>query len=778
MLCPNCGADLQKEDRFCKNCGTRVEHSVGITNTEILDTIPSVWPEWQMEKKPLGRGSYGVVYKAFRRDHNVESYAAIKIISIPSDPAEIESLRADGLSASATRTYLEGIVNDFVSEIQLMESMKGIQNIVSVEDYKVEEKIGELGFDIHIRMELLTPFNTYIRGKKLSEDEVIKIGCDICSALEICDKKNIIHRDIKPENIFVNEFGHYKLGDFGIARKMENLSGGLSQKGSPNYMAPEVAAGTEYDGRVDICSLGIVLYRLLNGNRLPFLETEQQLTNPNDRKNALDRRLRGEMLPAPCNASAEMADIILRACAYDPDQRFSSASQMKQALQSALLGTYQVAGCDLDQTTSVRKPHQDAENGLDKTTSVRKAPAGTANKANTPVDTFGAPPKKKGNGGTVAIVAIMAGLILALVAAIVIIALTSKPFSEKEDEEPQVTVETAPAPTAEDDTFPADNPYRDVYEKYDSYVLPGSDTSYKYYTDVDMLSEEELAIAEQEIYARHGKRFSDADMQAYFDARSWYTPSSGNFTTNSYEWANLELIRIYRAKQDGSLYRSGNGYINAVSSNMDYVISYSSTRLLDGYDLKNLSEVQLCVARNEILARHGWVFEDKLLREYFYSKEWYKPSVPGSEFNYAALSKTEDSNLKLIKVYEKRAEGVTWSSSNPYKAVYYAYGNRDYIFYDSSSRYYTQADLAEMTVHELQIARNEICARNGYTFESTNLLEYFFHHSWYMPHTVPGGHVEFSAIEKANMELMEYAEKKAEKFGDVFIPDDYISDPY
>lgn len=335
-----------------------------------VEVLKQIWPEWQIEGKPLGKGSFGVVYKAVRRDHNVESYAAIKAISIPTDPSEVDSLRSEGMDANATKTYLQRIVNDFVSEIQLMESLKGVPNIVSVEDYKVVERVDEIGWDIFIRMELLTSFNTYICDKKLTEDEVIKLGCDICTALEICAKRNIIHRDIKPENIFINDFGYFKLGDFGIARKLENMTDGLSQKGTYNYMAPEVAYSNEYDARVDIYSLGIVLYRLLNRNRLPFLETDKQLLNPNERRNAVERRIRGEKLPAPCDASPAMADVILRACAYDPNMRFASAAEMKQALIRVANGTCQVGTGGLDRTVSVRKVPVD----YDRTFSVRKAP--------------------------------------------------------------------------------------------------------------------------------------------------------------------------------------------------------------------------------------------------------------------------------------------------------------------------------------------------------------------------------------------------------------------
>ena len=173
-------------------------------------------------------------------------------------------------SAEGTMTYLRGIVSDFVREIQVMESLKGVQNIVNAEDYKVVEKGGRIGWDIYIRMELLTPFLTYIQVRPPDEKTVIRLGCDICTALELCAKQNVIHRDIKPENIFVNSFGDFKPEDFGIARNLENATGGLSQKGTYNYMAPEVQRGRQYDTTVDLYSLGMVLYRLMNRNRQPF----------------------------------------------------------------------------------------------------------------------------------------------------------------------------------------------------------------------------------------------------------------------------------------------------------------------------------------------------------------------------------------------------------------------------------------------------------------------------------------------------------------------------
>ena len=296
-----------------------------------VENLNHVWPKWKLVEQ-LGEGSFGKVYKMVRTEHTLISYAAVKVISIPQNNAELESMRAEGLGEKGTRSYFEGIVTDCVNEIRLMESMKGNTNVVSVEDYKVIEKKEGIGWEIFIRMEILTPLNSYIADKQLTEADVRKIGQDVCAALHLCNQLNIIHRDIKLENIFVSSFGDFKVGDFGIARKLEKASDSLSQKGTYNYMAPEVVTSKCYDATVDIYSLGLVLYRLLNNNRMPFLDPHTQLIQYQDRKNAIDRRLSGETLPAPVNASPYMAEVIHKACAFNPSERFQTPFDFREAL--------------------------------------------------------------------------------------------------------------------------------------------------------------------------------------------------------------------------------------------------------------------------------------------------------------------------------------------------------------------------------------------------------------------------------------------------------------
>jgi serine/threonine-protein kinase len=185
-------------------------------------------------------------------------------------------------------------------------------------------------------MELLTPLIDRMIEKRLDEKDVVKLGIDICKALEICHKKNIIHRDIKPQNIFVSDNGDFKLGDFGIARTMEKTMGEASRKGTVKYMAPEVYRGDRYDDRVDIYSLGIVMYYLLNGNRGPFLPAAPAVVTYNIENEASMRRIRGERFAPPAGADAQLAEIIMKACAYIPDRRYRTAEEMRAALENII----------------------------------------------------------------------------------------------------------------------------------------------------------------------------------------------------------------------------------------------------------------------------------------------------------------------------------------------------------------------------------------------------------------------------------------------------------
>ena len=300
---------------------------------DVIKKYEPLWGEWKIDKL-IGEGSFGKVYKVKRTEFGEDYFAAVKIISIPQSETEIKHAFSEGMDEQSVKIYFKNFVSSLLKEIRLMSSLKGNSNIVSLEDYKIIEKTDSIGWDILIRMELLKSFMEYLSEKTLSKRDVIKLGIDMCKALELCQKANIIHRDIKLDNIFVSSHGDFKLGDFGIARQIEKTTSGLSKKGTYTYMAPEVYKGEAYNSTVDIYSLGLVLYRLLNNNRTPFLPDYPAQITHTSREDALVRRISGEAFPLPVNADGRLAEIVLKACSFKPADRYENPLLMKEALES------------------------------------------------------------------------------------------------------------------------------------------------------------------------------------------------------------------------------------------------------------------------------------------------------------------------------------------------------------------------------------------------------------------------------------------------------------
>ena len=284
----------------------------------------------------LGEGSYGKVFEIERSEFGQTYRAALKVITVPQSSAEVRSVISEGMSVSQAEAYFHGIVEELMHEFSIMFKLKGTANVVSCEDLRVLEHPDGIGWDILIRMELLHPLLPYVYEHPMARRDIIRLGIDICKALELCQRYNIIHRDIKPENIFISDNGDYKLGDFGIARTIERTTSGLSKKGTYSYMAPEVYAGREYGFSVDTYSLGLVLYRMLNKNRGPFLPQPPEAITYDNREQALARRVSGEPLPRPFYGEGRLGEIVLKACAFDPKDRYSSPQQLRQELEAIL----------------------------------------------------------------------------------------------------------------------------------------------------------------------------------------------------------------------------------------------------------------------------------------------------------------------------------------------------------------------------------------------------------------------------------------------------------
>ncbi|MBQ9321641.1 MAG: protein kinase, partial [Eubacterium sp.] len=196
-----------------------------------------------------------------------------------------------------------------------------------------------------IRMEELIPvsertirFPIRLRAQQLSnanEEEILKLAIDMSEALEEAHKRKIIHRDVKLENIFYDEDGIYKLGDFGIAR-MEDAQL-KSRAMTRGYGAPEIDR-RGYDERVDMYSLGMTLYLLLNDLKFPGSRSY--------RVNEDLQYVPDAVLPEPVNGSPALKAIIMKMCAYSPKDRYASMTELRGLFSGMLQKRYKENGME------------------------------------------------------------------------------------------------------------------------------------------------------------------------------------------------------------------------------------------------------------------------------------------------------------------------------------------------------------------------------------------------------------------------------------------------
>lgn len=322
------------------------------------------WPGWETVRL-IGRGSFGAVYEIQRDLYGSREKAALKHIRLPQNASDVNELRNDGYDDESISSTFQSHLQSIVAEYALMRKLNGCTNVVNCDDVQIFERTEEFGWDIYIKMELLTPLGQTLPDS-VPEETVVRVAKDLCAALVLCRKNNIIHRDIKPQNIFVSDNGDYKLGDFGIAKTVEKTMGG-TKTGTYKYMAPEVYHEKPYGHSADIYSLGLVLYWMLNRKRMPFVNPGEKLTASIEEA-AKNRRLAGEPLPAPASGSRGLQRIVLKACSFDPKDRYHSADEMLADLerlnaapvavpQESETGNEKVA----DAKSQIEPEHSDAE---------------------------------------------------------------------------------------------------------------------------------------------------------------------------------------------------------------------------------------------------------------------------------------------------------------------------------------------------------------------------------------------------------------------------------
>lgn len=286
----------------------------------------------------LGSGAFGTVYKVIKSNAAGQYVRALKHITIPTEKQYNSVLSSMGGDASKADNYFSQMLNNIVSEIRILNDLseKGVQHIVRYYENDILVTDSPRRYDIFILMEYLTPLEDFIQSADFLVRDVMKLGLDVLYGLQSCHNNGVIHRDIKDDNIFVSDNGEYKIGDFGVSKVLKDSSKAESLKGTPNFLAPEVYLGKEgYTKFVDLYSLGIVLYRLLNYSRNPFLPRFPEQYFAQDEDAAFEERMSGKTPELPALGGDAIGRVIVKSIS-NSTERFKTADEFINALEQAI----------------------------------------------------------------------------------------------------------------------------------------------------------------------------------------------------------------------------------------------------------------------------------------------------------------------------------------------------------------------------------------------------------------------------------------------------------
>lgn len=179
-----------------------------------------ICPGWETVRL-IGRGSFGAVYEIQRDVFGHKEKAALKVLSIPPYDDFIEALYDEAYDDADISNYLNNYLTDFLEVYSHNADVQDHPNVVSYDNIHYFRHDDGFGWNIYIKMELLTPI-TKVLDNEASDEQVLRLGKDICRALIFGRSRNIAHGDITLQNIFISNAGNHKLGDFGIKKVVKN----------------------------------------------------------------------------------------------------------------------------------------------------------------------------------------------------------------------------------------------------------------------------------------------------------------------------------------------------------------------------------------------------------------------------------------------------------------------------------------------------------------------------------------------------------------------------
>ena len=283
-----------------------------------FDDVHLPWQDWKIVRD-LGGGRNEKVYEIKRCGEESPfvipdqvNKAALKIISIPKSEYEIKC-KSNSYDEKSSIAHYEDEIQKYVQKYERIKQLEGDLNIVNCYDVAVVPHENGIGGDIFIQMEFIEKsLRDVVKKGNFSIEEIIELGKDISRALLVCETWEISHCGIEPENIVRSQSGVWKLRDYTVGVFYDPLI--CYNMGVSVYWSPEHGGGQ----KAAIYALGVVMYELLNQQSMRQLIGKRCTEN----------------LPAPKRGSEELKQIVLKACAYKPEDRYASVQELYDALDA------------------------------------------------------------------------------------------------------------------------------------------------------------------------------------------------------------------------------------------------------------------------------------------------------------------------------------------------------------------------------------------------------------------------------------------------------------
>ncbi len=250
---------------------------------------------------------------------NSDDKYIVKVISIPASQVQLDALLLAGAykDAASAMDYFKELSDGVIKEAECLKKLSKLEGFLPFERWQVVPMSkGMLGYQVYLIGTYKRSLEKFMRRNTMTHLAAVNLGLDMCAALAVARQAGWIYVDLKPSNIFISGEREYRIGDLGFMALDSLKYAALPSKYRSPYNAPELADPLATPNETtDTYAAGMILYQIFNNGILPHVQRPTE-----------------EELPAPANADYEIAEIILKACAPDPKNRWSDPVEMGQAL--------------------------------------------------------------------------------------------------------------------------------------------------------------------------------------------------------------------------------------------------------------------------------------------------------------------------------------------------------------------------------------------------------------------------------------------------------------